>query len=223
MVLETLFPDTLDAPDLTDIQAMVIRFYRLNFAQYIFLHFDSAEAGRLWIAWITPSITSAEDWDRQATRYTWNAGFTYPGLQTLGLTDKTLNTFAAEFREGMAPRAEFLGDVGASAPEHWQFGAGTGDQAIHALLILYAEDDAVRDQQEAWLEEGLRAVPGVHILYTPDAELRPGGREHFGYRDGIAQPAIENSGVAPLPGQGPAVRTGEFILGYPDETNMALP
>ncbi len=50
-------------------------------------------------------------------------------------------------------------------------------------------------------------------------------RDHFGFYDGIAQPAIEGSGVAPRPGDGQpdgrggwrAVRTGEFLHGYEDE------
>src|SRR5215212_2016381 len=103
-MLEALFPAKLDERGLADIQAMVVRFYRLNYAKYIFLHFDDAAAGRRWIAWITPNITSATAWDRQsqATRFTWNVGLTYPGLQALGLSESALHTFPLEFREGMA-------------------------------------------------------------------------------------------------------------------------
>ena len=59
-----------------------------------------------------------------------------------------------------------------------------------------------------------------------DGAALEGGREHFGYADGFAQPSIEGSGVDPLPGEGapPArtdgwrpLRAGEFVLGYPDE------
>src|SRR5689334_10565668 len=99
-MLEALFPAKLDEHGLADIQAMVVRFYRLNYAKYIFLHFDDAAAGRRWIAWITPNITSAAAWDRQsaATRFTWNVGLTFPGLQALGLGESALQTFPLEFR-----------------------------------------------------------------------------------------------------------------------------
>jgi Dyp-type peroxidase family len=57
-----------------------------------------------------------------------------------------------------------------------------------------------------------------------------GGREHFGYADGFAQPAIEDSGFDALPGQGALngdgwrpIRAGEFILGYPDEQGSPTP
>jgi deferrochelatase/peroxidase EfeB len=40
---------------------------------------------------------------------------------------------------------------------------------------------------------------------------------------GIGQPAIEGSGVDPLPGQGEPIKAGEFILGYAGEAGMPLP
>ena len=48
--------------------------------------------------------------------------------------------------------------------------------------------------------------------------MLPTTRTHFGYRDGIGIPLIEGSGFVGYPGQGPAIKAGEFILGYPDET-----
>jgi Dyp-type peroxidase family len=49
--------------------------------------------------------------------------------------------------------------------------------------------------------------------------LLPGLREHFGYRDGISQPAIAGSGLPVLPGHAPVLRAGEFILGTLDQNN----
>ena len=48
-----------------------------------------------------------------------------------------------------------------------------------------------------------------------DFGAQPGDRNSLGYKDGIDQPAIEGSGVDPLPGQGRPIKAGEFILGYP--------
>jgi len=53
----------------------------------------------------------------------------------------------------------------------------------------------------------------VTAIYRQDGGQLPTEREHFGYRDGIGQPAIEGSG---LPGSNPQERplkAGEFILG----------
>jgi Dyp-type peroxidase family len=224
-MLETLFPSKLSRQGLTDIQAMVVRFYRLDYAKYYFLRFDNAEQGRAWIGRIGPCVTSANEWDEQGNdlEFTWNVGLTYPGLQTLGLPDESLRSFAAEFREGMTARATFLGDTGPSAPEHWDAGLGTDPSAVHALLVLYARDPDVRAREDAWLRGILADLPGVRIGFEQEAALLPTGREHFGYRDGIGQPATENSGAAPLPGQTHIVRTGEFVLGYPDETGDLPP
>ena len=56
-----------------------------------------------------------------------------------------------------------------------------------------------------------------------DFGAQPGDRNSLGYKDGIDQPAIEGSGVEPLPGQGQPIKAGEFILGYPGEGGILLP
>ena len=64
---------------------------------------------------------------------------------------------------------------------------------------------------------------GVTIIHMQDFGAQPGSLNPFGYKDGIGQPAIEGSGVDPLPGQGRAIKAGEFVLGYPGETGFAYP
>ncbi len=49
-----------------------------------------------------------------------NFAFTFPGLKALQLSEPTLASFPEAFRQGMAARAERLGDVGPSAPENWE-------------------------------------------------------------------------------------------------------
>ncbi|GEP57466.1 hypothetical protein [Reyranella soli] len=48
-----------------------------------------------------------------------NFAFTYSGLEALKLDGRVLASFPEVFREGMAARAERLGDTGPSAPEYW--------------------------------------------------------------------------------------------------------
>jgi Dyp-type peroxidase family len=72
---------------------------------------------------------------------------------------------------------------------------------------------------------------GLQIVYQTDTQLLAGSREHFGYADGFAQPAIEGSsddkargGGVPLKNGGwRALAPGEFILGYPDEDTRVDP
>ncbi|BCH22661.1 Dyp-type peroxidase domain-containing protein [Mesorhizobium sp. L-8-3] len=49
-----------------------------------------------------------------------NIAFTHSGLAALKLDQATLASFPDAFREGMAARAERLGDTGQSAPEFWE-------------------------------------------------------------------------------------------------------
>ena len=58
--------------------------------------------------------------------------FTYNGLKALGVPQESLDSFAPEFRQGMAARAAELGDVGESAPEHWEPPLGTPD--VHVAI-----------------------------------------------------------------------------------------
>jgi hypothetical protein len=44
---------------------------------------------------------------------------TFEGLKALSVPEASLQSFAPEFRQGMAARAERLGDVGASASNNW--------------------------------------------------------------------------------------------------------
>ena len=68
--------------------------------------------------------------------------------------------------------------------------------------------------------EGLAAIS---VVAVQDFGAQPGDRNSLGYKDGIDQPAIEGSGLDPLPGQGRPIKAGEFILGYPGEAGVLLP
>jgi Dyp-type peroxidase family len=56
-------------------------------------------------------------------------------------------------------------------------------------------------------------------VYKVSGAARPGaekGREHFGYMDGISEPAVDGI-VAPLPGQ-PVIRPGVLLIGRDGDT-----
>src|SRR5436190_6330039 len=66
-----------------------------------------------------------------------------------------------------------------------------------------------------------KKLPGIKVLSALNLEALPPfdgvPREHFGYRDRLSQPVIEETGEQPTPGSGAAVKAGEFFLGYEDE------
>ncbi len=220
------------ALDLGDIQGMALRAYRFPFGRHHLLRVADAAATREWIGRIAGRVATVDTVDRQPD-WALNLAFSWRGLAALGLPEDSLQSFSAEFREGMAARSARLGDVGDSAPERWDAPFGAGD--MHVLATVSAASEEVRAQASEELAAGL--PPGsLDLLHTLDVALLPGpdGRpaavEHFGYRDGIGQPSIEGSGVEAVPGQGTAgvggvwrpLKPGEFVLGHPDETG-AIP
>jgi Dyp-type peroxidase family len=209
------------------IQADVLRGFRygeqLPFARYLF--FKLGDAARPWLHALCSSrtITTVKDWDdaHGNLKTVASVAFTARGLIALGVDPAALKEFPPEFRAGMAERAAVLGDRGASAPEHWQFGAGA--RRIDALLTLTAVSAAECDAAEARVQQLTRGLP-VELVHREVGAALPGGVEHFGYRDGIGQPAIDDSGLPPRPGEGThgfwgwrPLKPGEFVLGYPTE------
>lgn len=217
----------MSALDLPRIQGFVVRGYRLRFARYLFLKIENVERAGEWIAMITEEVLTAAPWSKKPESGV-NLAFTYAGLRALELPDASLAGFPEEFRQGMAARAELLGDRGESAPENWESPLGT--PAIHVLVMISAQTREALDAHDAQLRAQVEENGGLRLLYDELGAALAEGVEHFGYSDGFAQPSIEGSGVAALPGQGAVVKgggwrpiaAGEFILGYADEEG-ALP
>ena len=97
------------------------------FGVYILLRIDEAEAGRELLRRLLPHLSSAThptDGDKQA----WvSVALTFQGLKALGVPPASLDSFPQAFAQGMAARAELLGDVGKDAPENWEAPLGSPD------------------------------------------------------------------------------------------------
>ena len=90
------------------------------------------------------------------------------------MPDEILASFPAEFREGMAARAERLGDRGPSAPEHWEPGLGTGE--AHVLITVYAIDNEHLDERREVLRQFGQAH-GATTVDQRDARRGAAGRQ----------------------------------------------
>ena len=139
--------------------------------------------------------------------------FTCNGLGALGVDEASLATFPEEFRQGMAARAEVLGDTGGNHPDHWVDGLASPD--LHAIVILFARDVAERERCVGQLPgSSRRQFPGVEVLSTLDLEATPPfdhAHDHFGYRDRLSQPAIEGTGRRADAGLGRAAEAGRVL------------
>jgi Dyp-type peroxidase family len=132
-------------------------------------------------------------------------------------------------------RQRLLGDKGGSDPSQWRWGSSKDvkdgkeqwrtDPRLHILVLLYAQTDAILSQHRNMVLQltGLSRLgtkPLETILLT-GPELDPAGKrngpkEHFGFRDGIAQPHI--AGMPPAEGRtvnpDNTIAAGEMLLGY---------
>jgi len=188
---------------------------------YLLLRIDDRTAGRELVRRLHPVVDSGRP-SSDPARDAWiTVAFTYHGLKALGVPPYSLDSFAPEFRQGMAARAAALGDVGESSPVNWEKPLGSPD--VHVALAALSPDQA---RLEAVVERARRAhqqLPGVEVIWRQDCYQLPTGRTSFGFKDGIGQPAVEGSGI---PGTNPnerPIKAGEFILGYPDETGSLPP
>ena len=209
------------------IQGNIIPGFGTSHQAFLWLTMPSTQAGRRWLGELAGEVASAAQvmtvkQKRREAGYaadgpgepptTWvNVAFSRAGLERLGAPG--VAEFSAAFREGLAVRGSAT--LGDPDPTGWLVG-GTGSPEAHALLIV-AADSAERLEAEVarqrtrlerhGLSDLLAESPGQAICR---GETLPGRRrmhEHFGFRDGVAQPEL-NGFDGTLP--------GDFILGYPD-------
>jgi Dyp-type peroxidase family len=184
-------------------------------ATYVLLRIDDPAHGREFMRRASAVVTSAAD-SVTPLGETWvSVAVTYHGLRALGVPQDSLDTFAWEFRQGMAARAKALGDIGESSPDNWEPPLGTPD--VHVVLVALAPDSARLEAAIARARPALDALPGVTAIWRQNCHALPTETEPFGYRDGISNPAVEGSGIPGSNQLEPPLKAGEFVLGYPDE------
>jgi Dyp-type peroxidase family len=202
--------------DIADIQGVLLRGYsEKKHACFVLAAIDDARECKRWLAGVevtgskdvrlglepTPAELARRD-IRYSERSALNIALTHRGLRALGLTDDRARAFSLPFRSGMASeRARRI-----LCDRHWE-DWDWSDAAVDMLVMVYAPGDGeLRRARESVLGE-LAAFATTEVLPTRDL----GGIEHFGFRDGIAQPRL-------LPREGErGVAPGEIVLGYPDE------
>jgi Dyp-type peroxidase family len=189
--------------------------------RFFLLRVDDPAGGRALLRRLLPAVnggllSAAPDQDA------WVAvAFTHQGLRALGVPQESLDSFPVEFREGMAARAEAIGDVGESAPANWEPPFGTSD--VHIAVSALAPDVERLEKAVGRAREAQQAMPGVQVIWGQEVQQLPTGRTTLGFRDGISTPSIEGVGIPGSNPHEPPVKAGEFFLGYPDETGNLPP
>ena len=188
---------------------------------YLLLRIDDRAAGRALVRRLVPLVETGGASDEPAHGAWLTVAFTYEGLKALGVPQASLDSFAPEFRQGMAARAAELGDVGDSDPANWEKPLGTPD--VHVALAFLARDTEHLEDVRERARRAHAELPGVEVIWRQDCYQLPTGRTSFGFKDGIGQPAVEGSGRPPTSSHEPPLKAGEIILGYPDETGELPP
>ena len=194
-----------------------------------------------------PQITTAGDWHvgfgagpgdnptdapRCKPDYCLNVGVTWSGLVALEMERRvptlSFGSFGA-FVEGAARRAHLVGDVGASSPENWIGGFGSGvDHVLVTLHALSAEAmTSYSDRLSALFAEGqaFREIwrqDGMALMEMQDGQPVPTSKIHFGYTDGITTPRIRGGPETYHPDHQQACEPWLFVL-RDDAENYMVP
>src|SRR3981189_163067 len=147
-----------------DIQHFLLTRVPAITGRYEFLSFRQPAQGRAWLAEILDKVAAvqqARDSIEREQRWV-SVAFTRPGLRALGVDEQSLATFPEEFRQGMAARAEVLGDTGRNHPDRWV--GGLASPALHAIAILFARNAAERQRATREHQAFLASIPSVEVL-----------------------------------------------------------
>nr|UQK85138.1 dye decolorizing peroxidase [uncultured fungus] len=139
-----------------------------------------------------------------------NVAFTQSGLTKLGVQG---NIGDQPFQGGQFIDLKALGDPSSN---DW-IPAFKGTR-VHGVFLIASDVWANVNTQKATIDTILST--DYTVLYTLQGEARPGaeaGHEHFGYLDGVAQPAIIQFTTNPVPGQ-TFINAGSIILGQTGDT-----
>ncbi|KAJ7220135.1 dye-decolorizing peroxidase precursor [Mycena pura] len=193
--------------NLSDIQGDILVGMKKN--KELFFFFDIANVKNFKAklkSVILPLLTSTTQLLDNSTQpvTALNIAFSQTGLTALGITDD-LNDIL--FTQGQFANAANLSDTGTA---NWvpQF-KGT---KIHGVILLASNTVDKLNTALAKLQSALGN--SVQELYSLQAAARPGaeqGHEHFGFLDGISNPAVDGF-QQPLPGQA-VVPPGEILVG----------
>ncbi len=139
-----------------------------------------------------------------------NLGFTNSGIRKLlPRADLKDPSFAA----GAEKQAGLLGDpLKGKVPANW-LPDFLGNKIDGVFLITGGTKAAVNSEARKVL--GILGAAAVSVVHDQTGNARPGaarGHEHFGWLDGVSQPAIKGLSK-PFPGQR-AMDPGHFVFGY---------
>ena len=206
--------------DIRNIQGNILAGFNKDHQALLFLKITDAAKAKRWLQFITPSIATMDEVlgfnrlfkamrARRASEpcglvATWlNIAFSRDAIETLDVVRRGGKFRDEAFQAGLPARSPLLGDPTArnapGSPKNWRFG---GPGAIPDVVLTVASDDvnALR-KKSIPSKETLGRSPerrasggsGLKLIFDQRGNTLPGelrGHEHFGFKDGISQPAV---------------------------------
>lgn len=209
---------------LSNLQALVARRTLKRFYAVLLFRLSDAAISRNLLQWLVPRVLAGDTEDVKGTPLL-NVFISWIAVSKLLAGNSNLDSTIGKRQlepfftdpdaaPDSASLADQLGFVGPSAPQNWWAGFLSSD--IDLAIYIGCDDETERRA----LIEKIRAEAtgrGVVELLIPSfadgavsGYLPPGGRLHFGFRDGITTPDVDWSDN----GRPGAVNFREFVLGY---------
>jgi deferrochelatase/peroxidase EfeB len=216
-------------PSKANIQGFIVRGYTHPYSSHLLYSFgDQAQAAPFFKALYDRGIQNAEDWGTNKPATVINLGLTYQGLTSKSvlavnaISEADLALFPASFKSGPASNGSqaSLADVGASDPGQWWY-QNFQDADLHCLVHVYGLTAADLAEVENFVAAAATAAGVTELFATRDQKTRltqfqlPVDEIHFGYRDGISEPALQWR-TADTPGGPDQGDLNNFLIGYPD-------
>jgi Dyp-type peroxidase family len=205
--------------DIQNIQGNILAGFNKDHQVLLFLKITDPAKAKRWLQFITPSIATMDEvlsFNRlfKAMRArrgdepcglvaTWlNIAFSRDGIAALTSAAEADRFVDEAFQAGLPARSAFLGDPTAADspgnPDNWKIGKSG---AIPDIVLIVASDDPKQLQDEVdHLMATLQKIPGaadsgsgLEIIFDQRGDTLPGdlrGHEHFGFKDGVSQPAV---------------------------------
>ncbi len=236
-------PETFTTEQLRDIQGLGLAGFKKDHQELLFIRFGNATGGRQLLDWLAPRAANAWEVDtfnqvfseirhrvgEGSVKATWiGVLISNLGYQALGVATSALpaTTGTAAFTAGMANRSLQIGDTDPlDSPANW-LTPFQPNEGVHLCVVVAADDDADLDEAVVAVCNQVSAT-GCQVVFQELGKTLPPplkGREHFGFKDGISQPAITGYNPPPAPNEPPPVAAGELVLGFPDNAgNTAVP
>lgn len=227
-------------PDVKNIQGLIMRGYTHPYSCHLLYSFTNPGVETIiadtktFFKTLYPFVQSAEDWGQNKPQMMLNIGLTCRGIQGLNVfKDPTaIKNFPPEFQAG--PWSEdsqtSLGDAGdaRSDPGLWWFG-NFHNEDLHCVVHAYGLTQPDLDKLVSVVVQAARTCDLRELFALKDNKSRltqtkpqqlPPDAIHFGYRDGISEPALDWN-------QGPDDETQEdlnnFLIGYDLANSLILP